>query len=410
MINVFKVSALARFCFAIAALAAVLVLGTDYLADRLPALALAPGGLWVLKALLAGVAGFVTARLLLRPVLQAKAPAIDISEPVRSAYDVLSEGVVVLDVEGQILFANEAFHRLLGPESQPLGERLERVLRLDATCLSDPLRPLPWVTSVLEQAAVLGDRIDLQNGGAENRTMVVSCTPLLDDKGAMRGCLVVFVDRTEMERTNVDLSDALTKLKQSSAQIEQQNDELRRLATTDSLSGALNRRAFFERANAVCESDRKAGQPISVLLVDIDFFKAINDQNGHQVGDRAIAAVARVLSSTVRSTDMVCRYGGEEFCVLLHGTSPAMACSTAERIRTRIEAECGIGLKKERILRITASLGVASFDARSTNVESLIAGADKALYRAKREGRNRVCLFESALDDTGSRRVSISSS
>lgn len=407
----FKVGALARICLGIAALAVALVFGTDYLVDALPGKAFAPGIQLTLKALLAGVAGFAIAHLLLRPVLKKKDPSIDISEPVRSAYDVLSEGVVVLDIEGQILFANEAFHRLLGADARPLGQRLEQVLQLDAARLADPLRPLPWATSLLEQAAVLGDRVDLVNGGgAESRTMVVSCTPLLDDKGAMRGSLVVFVDRTEMERTNVDLSQALTKLKESSAQIEQQNDELRRLATTDSLSGALNRRAFFERANAVCESDRRAGQPVSVLLVDIDFFKAINDQNGHQVGDRAIAAVARVLISTVRASDMVCRYGGEEFCVLLHGTSPAMACATAERIRARIEAECGIGLKKERILRITASLGVASFDARSTNVESLIAGADRALYRAKREGRNRVCLFESAMDDTGSRRVNISAS
>lgn len=406
----FKVGALARICFGIAALAVALVLGTDTLVDAIPVFPLSHGSKLALKALLVGGAGFVTAHLLLRPVLRKKDPAIDISEPVRSAYDVLSEGVVVLDIEGQILFANEAFHRLLGADARPLGQRLEQLLRLDAARLSDPLRPLPWATSLLEQAAVLGDRVDLLNGGAESRTMVVSCTPLLDDKGGMRGCLVVFVDRTEMERTNVDLSHALTQLKESSAQIEQQNDELRRLATTDSLSGALIRRAFFERANAVCESDRKAGQPISVLLVDIDFFKAINDQNGHQVGDRAIAAVARALISTVRASDMVCRYGGEEFCVLLHGTSPAMACATAERIRARIEAECGIGLKQERTLQITASLGVASFDARSTNVESLIAGADKALYRAKREGRNRVCLFEAALDDTGARRVSFSSS
>ena len=406
----FKVGALARICCGIACLAVALVLGTDTLVAMLPVDALSLGSKLALKALLVGLAGFVAAHLLLRPVLRKKDPAIDISEPVRSAYDVLSEGVVVLDIEGQILFANEAFHRLLGADARPLGQHLEQVLRLDATRLLDPLRPLPWATSLLEQAEVLGDRVDLLNGGAENRTMVVSCTPLLDDKGAMRGTLVVFVDRTEVERTNVNLSQALTKLKESSAQIEQQNDELRRLATTDSLSGALNRRAFFERANAVCESDRKAGQPVSVLLVDIDFFKAINDQNGHQVGDRAIAAVARVLISTVRASDMVCRYGGEEFCVLLHGTSPAMACATAERIRARIEAECGIGLKKERILQITASLGVASFDARSTNVESLIAGADKALYRAKREGRNRVCLFETALDDTGSCRMSISSS
>ncbi len=173
-----KVGALARICFGIAALAVALVLGTDTLVDAFPVFALSQGGKLALKALLVGVAGFVTAHLLLRPVLRKKDPAIDISEPVRSAYDVLSEGVVVLDIEGQILFANEAFHRLLGPDARPLGQRLEQVLRLDAARLSDPLQP-----------------------------------PLLDDKGAMRGSQVVLVDRTELERTNVDLSQALTKLK-----------------------------------------------------------------------------------------------------------------------------------------------------------------------------------------------------
>ena len=178
------------------------------------------------------------------------------------------------------------------------------------------------------------------------------------------------------------------------------NPELRRLATTDSLSGALNRRAFFEQANRLCEQDRANGQPIAALVVDIDNFKHINDGHGHHVGDLAIAAVARILLEAVRPSDLVCRYGGEEFCILLHSTPSAEAGAIAERVRARIDSECGLGLSKVGALRITASLGVCILDARRTNIETLVAYADKALYRSKREGRNRVSVYTSEIDDT----------
>ena len=179
VIKVFKVGALARICFGIAALAVALVFGTDYLINKLPGAAFAPGIQLVLKALLAGVAGFAIAHLLLRPVLKKKDPSIDISEPVRSAYDVLSEGVVVLDVEGQILFANEAFHRLLDLESRLLGQRLEQVLGLDVIleCVN---RPIPS-TQVPFHSWRSSTRIDAPTG-----LHILSSIRSSDKRGAVR--------------------------------------------------------------------------------------------------------------------------------------------------------------------------------------------------------------------------------
>ncbi len=407
MISVYKAGVVVRTSLGLAALAAVLMLGTDYVAENLAWAKQLPGGALAAKALLLSLSVFVAACFWLRRELLLQHPSSSVSDPVRSAYDVLSEGVVVLNVSGQIMFANEAFQKLSGQKAPLIGQPLEKALSIDPLRAEYLDEPLPWHVALRNHTAVLGERVDLPRPEAQNYTMIVSCTPLLDDKTAMRGCLVVFVDRTEIERTNVDLSQALTQLKLSSAKIELQNEELRRLATTDPLTGALNRRAFFERAQSVCERSRATDEWVSVMLVDIDFFKAINDHHGHQVGDRAIEAIAKVLIGTVGNAGLVCRYGGEEFCVLLANANSSVAAVTAESIRARIEAECGIGLKRERVLRITASLGIASLDARSANVESLIAGADKALYRAKREGRNRVCQFESTLDDSGSRKVQI---
>ena len=358
----------------------------------------------VFLPVLLGLPGFLLFYLYLRRVLQHLDPSAAIPERVRSAYDVLTEGVIVLDVAGRIVLANEAFAKLAGDKQQLAGRRLEN-LPLIASASRAQKGSFPWQTSLRDQTPVVGFRIDLTVGDEDLRAMVVSCTPIQDGRGAVRGILVVFLDRTEIERSNVDLGEALTRLKESTQQIEKQNVELRRLATTDPLSGALNRRAFFERANMLCENDRLAAQHASCLLVDIDHFKQVNDQHGHQVGDRAIASVARVLQSSVRDSDLVCRYGGEEFAVLLHSTSVDRCVEVAERIRIRIEAEAGAAAKTDGSLKITTSIGVCSLDARHTNVESLVGYADKALYRAKRSGRNRVCVFEESLDAERPRKV-----
>jgi diguanylate cyclase (GGDEF)-like protein len=128
-------------------------------------------------------------------------------------------------------------------------------------------------------------------------------------------------------------------------------------------------------------------------MVDIDHFKSINDRYGHLVGDQVIHKVAVSLRNSVGETDLVCRYGGEEFCVLVSGNTRATQ-QLADKIRGFIEANCGPSVIPGEAVRITASFGVASADFGATTLSELIKQADQALYLAKGTGRNRVCRYD----------------
>jgi diguanylate cyclase (GGDEF)-like protein len=162
-------------------------------------------------------------------------------------------------------------------------------------------------------------------------------------------------------------------------------NDLHVMATTDELSGLLNRRAFLavlERELQPCE--RRQGQA-AVLLIDLDHFKSINDDHGHQVGDEVIRRVGQLLWINTREMDAVARYGGEEFVMLLKGTTLQDAKPIAERLRTQIEAMAGL----PEPIRITASIGVA-IKIPDDTVASILKRSDEALYLAKRTGRNRI--------------------
>jgi diguanylate cyclase (GGDEF)-like protein len=124
------------------------------------------------------------------------------------------------------------------------------------------------------------------------------------------------------------------------------------------------------------------------MMTDIDHFKSINDRFGHTIGDNVISAVAKVLDSSIRKFDLLCRYGGEEFCIVLPGISIDQACELADRLRDRVESECGQAIHSIPGLRVTACVR----DCTST-IEQLVHESDQALYAAKRGGRNRVCQF-----------------
>ena len=132
-------------------------------------------------------------------------------------------------------------------------------------------------------------------------------------------------------------------------------------------------------------------------MVDIDHFKSINDRYGHLVGDQAIQNVANTLESAVRAGDLVCRYGGEEFCLLLAGIEASQAQELSERMRKQIETSCGPAVIPGDSVRITASFGVASIQYGATTLAELIKQADQALYAAKAAGRNRVLRHDQAL-------------
>lgn len=168
------------------------------------------------------------------------------------------------------------------------------------------------------------------------------------------------------------------------------NRRLELLAHTDPLTKLLNRRALGERLGAEMERVRRYNTTVSVLLIDIDHFKLINDTFGHLTGDDVLCEVANLLQRGVRAVDVVARYGGEEFVIVLPETGPTGAAAFAERLREYIEAQLFAEARRVPV-RITTSIGVACYPGFGVeSVEDLFAASDQALYRAKSEGRNRV--------------------
>lgn len=166
-------------------------------------------------------------------------------------------------------------------------------------------------------------------------------------------------------------------------------EELRRALTTDHLTGALNRRAFFEQGAELVRRARLGGSPCTVVMADVDHFKQVNDRYGHAAGDEALRAVSRALHDALPDGALLGRLGGEEFGVLLPGADTDAGARMAEELRRRV---AGAPVRHGgAILTLTASFGLAVLGLDAPDLERLLANADTALYRAKREGRNRVC-------------------
>jgi diguanylate cyclase (GGDEF)-like protein len=161
------------------------------------------------------------------------------------------------------------------------------------------------------------------------------------------------------------------------------------LASTDSLTGLNTRRAFFDKAESLFAYCKRNNQPISALMLDVDHFKKINDSFGHAAGDIALRNLAQLLKSNLRESDLSCRFGGEEFAVLLPNTNVEEATEMANLIK-KMMATTIIALADENALSLTASFGVAEYGA---TVEDLLNNADKAMYLAKNNGRNYVIAF-----------------
>ncbi len=164
--------------------------------------------------------------------------------------------------------------------------------------------------------------------------------------------------------------------------------ELIRLATTDPLTGLNNRRSFEELAEREFKRAKRYGNALSALMLDLDWFKRINDAHGHAAGDEVLKNVARIITEALRETDLAGRIGGEEFAALLPETSTADAMEVAQRLRATIES-ANVG-SAETPLKITASIGVSQRQDSDKELLTLLKRADAALYTAKDAGRNRV--------------------
>jgi diguanylate cyclase (GGDEF)-like protein len=176
----------------------------------------------------------------------------------------------------------------------------------------------------------------------------------------------------------------------------------RAAACTDHLTGLLNRRAFMDNALALCAQQGKRGEPVAMLMFDLDYFKSINDRFGHAVGDDVLRIFGQVVRTSTRVDDIIGRFGGEEFIAIVPGGLES-ANKIAERVRSGFEA-AGMTVGNHSV-GTTVSIGAAiSYDA-VTAIDSLIARADAALYRAKHDGRNRLHVAEGDLANERARLI-----
>lgn len=198
-----------------------------------------------------------------------------------------------------------------------------------------------------------------------------------------------------MQSMNAELHATQAELKVSIDALTQANDHLHAMATTDVLTGLPNRRAMVTAVDAEIERSVRYGRPCTLVFLDLDHFKALNDTRGHQAGDDSLSQMALYIRDALRASDIVGRWGGEEFVAILPETDTAGAKLVAQELRRRIEQH---EFSAAAGLRLTCSIGVATFPADAAGRDALIAAADKAMYAAKQLGRNQVCL---ASDLTG---------
>ena len=350
-----------------------------------------PTQLLALFSVSAGLLFFVY----LRRMLQHLDPSAAVPERVRGAFDALTEGVLIVDPSEHILLANQSF-QALGPEAtrfELLGKKASALAWLAPVHAETGADATPWLTTMRTRQPVHGQSFEVKREGSASAKVVVNCSPLLDEQRGVRGCLITVDDVTALERSHEQLLEVLADLATSKEQLEIKNTELEDLANLDPLSGCLNRRAFYAGLAQLIARTTKHGGELICIMADIDHFKSINDRYGHAVGDEAIQRFAGILRSCVRQGDLVGRYGGEEFCIVVTDLSLDRALMLAETMRSRLAAERGVGSAAGHQVVMSASFGVTTLASGARSEAELVDQADRAMYIAKQSGRNRIVAF-----------------
>lgn len=297
----------------------------------------------------------------------------------------------VLDHDCRVLIWNRACERLTGvPAAEIVGtsDHWRAFYSEPRLCLADVLalgrtEELKTLYSFHTEPSEHGHGLKAENWCVMPRVgnrlyLAIDAGPIYDDEGRLIAVVETLRDMTE----------------QKLAQL-----ALQQLATCDGLTGIANRRSFDDKLQLEWSRGQRQGEPMALILADVDQFKAYNDHYGHQGGDTCLKAVAGILQQQIfRAADLAARYGGEEFAIILPNTDLAGAEIVAERLRGELEALELPHAASEVSPWVTLSLGVAScVPAVSGRPEHLLADADAALYAAKGQGRNRVCCARNTL-------------
>ena len=291
---------------------------------------------------------------------------------------------VTMDLDGQVVEWNQAAEELYGYSAH-------EVLGKEITFMVPPQARVAMRKRFAAFAAAGGRRpseeMELVRKDGESIWVLASTMPLMDSRNQLVGIIASSNDITQRKAAERRLVESNVLLEQHKRELEEANQKLETLALTDGLTGLYNRRAFLGSLHKAFAAAERSGRSASLILLDIDHFKAYNDEFGHPEGDAVLEAVAKLLTGNLRRSDFVARYGGEEFVVVLPDTPALHAMSVAEGIRSAIER--GPWFNRQ----VTASLGVTSMSLDTSSGEELVEEADIALYKAKAAGRNQVRLW-----------------
>lgn len=282
----------------------------------------------------------------------------------QAVIDAIPGTFYVIDESGYFVRWNRAARELVGIPD----ERMPRTTVLDAICEEDRLR----IASLIQEALAKGyaeaeARVArVENGNAQMQWRFLTARRVdIAGKSYLVGTGLDVTERKKLER------------------------ELEHQARTDFLTGISNRRYFLELADLELARAHRYGRPFSMLMLDLDLFKNINDRYGHHVGDLTLQKVVEVCGQILREVDIVGRLGGEEFGIILPETDAEQALQVADRVRQAV-AIAAVALPKGGSVGITTSIGVATYGEADPDVDAVLNRADRALYKAKRSGRDRV--------------------
>ncbi len=294
--------------------------------------------------------------------------------------DSMSDGVLVLDTQNRIVEFNPAMQHLLNYNA----------VSLIGQSASDVLEAWPGgARSILNEQK---SQTEFQVSSSPSRYLDVRATLLLDKYQRVKGRLLVFRDITDRKQVEKKLRTANERLHGQLIEIGTLQSELRTQAIRDPLTNLFNRRYLDETLERELARAARERYPVCVIMMDLDHFKVVNDTYGHEAGDQVLKALANTLSSGNRRGDFACRFGGEEFVVVMPNIAVEVAYQRAEELRTALNS---LQIQYGRFsLSTTISIGIACYPSHGEGRESVLRAADRAMYAAKKAGRNHIFTYD----------------
>ena len=290
----------------------------------------------------------------------------------------ISEGVVILNSSENILVANREFLNIVEKHFDEINGKFINSLSWH----NHPVA-MPWSLAISSGSPVKESQLYVKLDGNAPKTVIVNAIPIKDENNMVDGVIVTVKNITSEIEQKEKFKKTMSELRDTHKKVHMQNEALKKMATLDHLTNCYNRHAFFEVLEGEWSGSKRYGYEMSCILIDVDQLRKINETHGHAAGDEVLRVVAGLLKDNVRKSDYVCRFSGEEFCILLPHTSVEDASQTAEKIRRKVEES------HPNEIYTTISMGLVSIMDDAKNPQEMTDQADIAMRYAMSKGCNQ---------------------